>query len=1129
MDIEIVEVRIPKAIDSIEFNQGIKGDRGVSITDFTLDDEGNAVTTFDNGETKTSKLTSIASASASAKKAATSEVNAKDYANKALTSEANAKTSENNAATYADNAKDSEEAAKFSEITAKNSEKSAKSSEEISSAKAEEAADSATSASNSATKAFESQLNSAKSAESAEDSYNKTASIQNNFQVVLDTAKASETAAKVSETNAKTSETSSADSANKAHTSEINAKASETNAAASASTATTQASNASKSATAAKASETNAKSSETASSISATNAKTSESNAASSASSASDSEAGAATQASNAAKSATSASSYASSAKTSEANAKLSETHSASSASSASTSASNAKTSETNAKTSETNAGASATTAKNWAVSETSPDGATDTDSGTGKTQSSRTWALESKANAQSASASASTATTQASSATASAKSASTSATSASDSATSAASSATSASNSASVAATSATNASNSESQASEYKTSASGSATAAASSASSASTSATNAKAAMNTANTAASSASTSATSASTSASNASKSEIAAKTAQTAAEKARDDANSAVSKLTGVMKYAGQVDNYSDLADVTKNKGDVWNIVNADNAHGVKAGDNVVWNGTDWDNLSGYVDLSSFAQKDDYQKVITSATANGATITFNHKDGTTSTTTVNNVASATAAANDSKGQKIDTTYEKVADASNVHTSLQNSINSLSTGKQDKLTFDTAPIADSSNPVTSGGVKTYVDNIKNTLNTAISKKADSTDIVQSDWNVADTTSKAFIKNKPDVVTYKEGQYKETTEWESNCVQSMAAGFPEDHPDAYEYGVQVTLGVIGRGGSTRLYFPHHGGMYLKNFWDDSSVYGWVNMLDDNNFSQYALPKDGTAVKATQDASGNVITDTYATKTEVAEKQDKLTFDSIPNISSTNPVTSNGIQTALDKKLNKSSLDDSFCVEWNEDNNLVVYDKSTPSEKVAIAPYMIGFSNDAYEVRIGADGNVQGIALMDNSTGEAHSLSLGGKLQYGLYGGEMEDIATENYVQTSLDSYAKKTDLSSYQTKLTFDSTPMANSSNPVTSGGVKTALDKKADTSSLKTVATSGSYNDLTNRPTIPTVPTKVSAFTNDAGYLTAHQSLSNYYTKTQVDTAITNAISAITDGDSKSY
>ena len=33
------------------------------------------------------------------------------------------------------------------------------------------------------------------------------------------------------------------------------------------------------------------------------------------------------------------------------------------------------------------------------------------------------------------------------------------------------------------------------------------------------------------------------------------------------------------------------------------------------------------------------------------------------------------------------------------------------------------------------------------------------------------------------------------------------------------------------------------------------------------------------------------------------------------------------------------------------------------------------------------------------------------------------------------------------------------------------------------------------VATSGSYNDLSNKPTIPTVPSNVSAFVNDAGYL----------------------------------
>lgn len=50
-------------------------------------------------------------------------------------------------------------------------------------------------------------------------------------------------------------------------------------------------------------------------------------------------------------------------------------------------------------------------------------------------------------------------------------------------------------------------------------------------------------------------------------------------------------------------------------------------------------------------------------------------------------------------------------------------------------------------------------------------------------------------------------------------------------------------------------------------------------------------------------------------------------------------------------------------------------------------------------------------------------------------------------------------------------------------------------GLMSAADKqKLD--DLAKVATSGSYNDLSDKPTIPTVPTDVSAFNNDAQYLT---------------------------------
>lgn len=60
------------------------------------------------------------------------------------------------------------------------------------------------------------------------------------------------------------------------------------------------------------------------------------------------------------------------------------------------------------------------------------------------------------------------------------------------------------------------------------------------------------------------------------------------------------------------------------------------------------------------------------------------------------------------------------------------------------------------------------------------------------------------------------------------------------------------------------------------------------------------------------------------------------------------------------------------------------------------------------------------------------------------------------------------------------------------------------------ISDKVEYSELSQVAFSGSYNDLENRPTIPTVPTNVSAFNNDAGYLTQHQNLSDYATKAWV-------------------
>jgi hypothetical protein len=107
-----------------------------------------------------------------------------------------------------------------------------------------------------------------------------------------------------------------------------------------------------------------------------------------------------------------------------------------------------------------------------------------------------------------------------------------------------------------------------------------------------------------------------------------------------------------------------------------------------------------------------------------------------------------------------------------------------------------------------------------------------------------------------------------------------------------------------------------------------------------------------------------------------------------------------------------------------------------------------------------------------------------------------------------------------------------------------------------------DFPSLATVATSGSYSDLSNKPTIPTVnnatltiqknssnvatftanassnvtanisvPTKVSELTNDSGFLTSHQSLSDYSTKanTVKSISISGKTITVTPGSGSAY
>lgn len=66
---------------------------------------------------------------------------------------------------------------------------------------------------------------------------------------------------------------------------------------------------------------------------------------------------------------------------------------------------------------------------------------------------------------------------------------------------------------------------------------------------------------------------------------------------------------------LTTVYQYKGSVATYANLPTTGQKVGDVWNVETADPDHGIKAGDNVAWDGAQWDTLGGNHDLSGYAQ----------------------------------------------------------------------------------------------------------------------------------------------------------------------------------------------------------------------------------------------------------------------------------------------------------------------------------------------------------------------------------------------------------------------------------------------------------------------------------------------------------------------------------
>lgn len=141
---------------------------------------------------------------------------------------------------------------------------------------------------------------------------------------------------------------------------------------------------------------------------------------------------------------------------------------------------------------------------------------------------------------------------------------------------------------------------------------------------------------------------------------------------------------------------------------------------------------------------------------------------------------------------------------------------------------------------------------------------------------------------------------------------------------------------------------------------------------------------------------------------------------------------------------------------------------------------------------------------------------------------------LIGGASKDYDTlkeiEDWVTKHQDLYQGLVSTVGSKASTSYVDTELAKKADKTTVTDLTTVVNNKADKTSIADMATQSWVNgknyltsaSLAGYAKTSDIPTNVSSFNNDVPYLTQHQSLSNYYTKSEVDTKISSAGSSYT-------
>ena len=243
-----------------------------------------------------------------------------------------------------------------------------------------------------------------------------------------------------------------------------------------------------------------------------------------------------------------------------------------------------------------------------------------------------------------------------------------------------------------------------------------------------------------------------------------------------------------------------------------------------------------------------------------------------------------------------------------------------------------------------------------------------------------------------------------------------------------------------------------------------------------LYSTTGSATDGSLTQAALTAalnskldaSGTAVKATADASGNVITSTYATKAELTETGEaavEVAQDYTDAQIAANKYT---LPTATDTDLGGVKVGSNITI---ADGVIAVADATTASKGVI----QLSSATNSDSTTLAATASAVKTAYDLANSKQSPATTLAG---YGI-----SDAYTKSEVDTKVAGLVD----SAPEALNTLNELAAALGDDPNFATTISTEIGKKANIADLATVATSGNYADLLNTPTIPVIPDSLPA------------------------------------------